>query len=86
LAGGSVGCDRPKIDQMPVLYHPELDIETYNLTIWDLDRIFVTGHSKEKLFVISIDRHLADGVDRQLLSVLVHANDSENLEGLGNVA
>jgi len=36
--------------------------------------------------VISIDRHLADGVDRQLLSVFVHANDSENLEGLGNVA
>ena len=25
---------------MPVLYHPELDIETYGLTIWDLDREF----------------------------------------------
>src|SRR5260370_40348308 len=28
---------------MPLLYHPELDIETYNLTIWDLDRLFITG-------------------------------------------
>ena len=28
---------------MPVLYHPELDIETYDLTIWDLDREFITG-------------------------------------------
>src|SRR5687768_14244115 len=28
---------------MPVLYHPELDIETYGLTIWDLDREFMTG-------------------------------------------
>src|SRR5258705_207514 len=27
---------------MPVLYHPELDIETYGLTIWDLDREFIT--------------------------------------------
>lgn len=24
-------------------YHPELDIETYGLTIWDLDREFITG-------------------------------------------
>jgi multifunctional 2-oxoglutarate metabolism enzyme len=28
---------------MPLLYHPELDIETYGLTIWDLDRLFITG-------------------------------------------
>ncbi|HLF84233.1 MAG TPA: multifunctional oxoglutarate decarboxylase/oxoglutarate dehydrogenase thiamine pyrophosphate-binding subunit/dihydrolipoyllysine-residue succinyltransferase subunit, partial [Blastocatellia bacterium] len=26
-----------------VQYHPELDIETYGLTIWDLDRQFITG-------------------------------------------
>ncbi len=26
-----------------VQYHPELDIETYGLTIWDLDRQFVSG-------------------------------------------
>jgi 2-oxoglutarate dehydrogenase E1 component len=24
-------------------YHPELDIDTYGLTIWDLDREFITG-------------------------------------------
>jgi multifunctional 2-oxoglutarate metabolism enzyme len=24
-------------------YHPELDPETYGLTIWDLDREFLTG-------------------------------------------
>ncbi|HEY0348542.1 MAG TPA: multifunctional oxoglutarate decarboxylase/oxoglutarate dehydrogenase thiamine pyrophosphate-binding subunit/dihydrolipoyllysine-residue succinyltransferase subunit, partial [Pyrinomonadaceae bacterium] len=28
---------------LPLLYHPELDIETYSLTIWDLDRLFITG-------------------------------------------
>jgi hypothetical protein len=43
-------------------------------------------HEQATNRVISIDRHLADGVDRQLLSVLVHANDSENLDGLGDVA
>ncbi|HWP45286.1 MAG TPA: multifunctional oxoglutarate decarboxylase/oxoglutarate dehydrogenase thiamine pyrophosphate-binding subunit/dihydrolipoyllysine-residue succinyltransferase subunit, partial [Blastocatellia bacterium] len=33
-----------------VQYHPELDIETYGLTIWDLDREFITDGlgSKEK--------------------------------------
>jgi len=28
---------------MPVHHHPELDLETYDLTIWDLDRTFITG-------------------------------------------
>jgi len=27
----------------PVPHHPELDLETYGLTIWDLDRVFWTG-------------------------------------------
>ncbi|MGH9368755.1 MAG: multifunctional oxoglutarate decarboxylase/oxoglutarate dehydrogenase thiamine pyrophosphate-binding subunit/dihydrolipoyllysine-residue succinyltransferase subunit [Thermoanaerobaculia bacterium] len=27
----------------PVVHHPELDLETYGLTIWDLDRAFWTG-------------------------------------------
>jgi 2-oxoglutarate decarboxylase len=26
-----------------IQYHPELDIDTYGLTIWDLDREFITG-------------------------------------------
>jgi 2-oxoglutarate decarboxylase len=28
---------------MPLHYHPELEMESYGLTIWDLDRNFITG-------------------------------------------
>src|SRR6267143_4189137 len=40
---GHLIADIDPLHAMPLLYHAELDIETYNLTIWDLDRIFVTG-------------------------------------------
>ena len=40
---GHLIADIDPLHAMPVLYHPELDIETYNLTIWDLDRLFITG-------------------------------------------
>lgn len=40
---GHLIADIDPLHAMPLLYHPELDIETYNLTIWDLDRIFITG-------------------------------------------
>src|SRR5213078_1670605 len=40
---GHLIADIDPLHAMPVLYHPELDIETYNLTIWDLDRTFITG-------------------------------------------
>ena len=40
---GHLTADIDPLHAMPVLYHPELDIETYGLTIWDLDRIFITG-------------------------------------------
>jgi len=40
---GHLIADVDPLHAMPVLYHPELDMETYNLTIWDLDRIFITG-------------------------------------------
>jgi 2-oxoglutarate dehydrogenase E1 component len=40
---GHLLADIDPLHAMPLLYHPELDIETYNLTIWDLDRLFVTG-------------------------------------------
>jgi 2-oxoglutarate decarboxylase len=40
---GHLIADIDPLHAMPMLYHPELDIETYNLTIWDLDRLFITG-------------------------------------------
>jgi 2-oxoglutarate decarboxylase len=40
---GHLIADIDPLHAMPVLYHPELDIETYGLTIWDLDRLFITG-------------------------------------------
>ena len=40
---GHLIADIDPLHALPLLYHPELDIETYNLTIWDLDRLFVTG-------------------------------------------
>ena len=40
---GHLIADIDPLHAMPLLYHPELDIETYGLTIWDLDRIFITG-------------------------------------------
>jgi len=40
---GHLIADIDPLHAMPLLYHPELDIETYGLTIWDLDRLFITG-------------------------------------------
>jgi 2-oxoglutarate decarboxylase len=40
---GHLIADTDPLHALPLLYHPELDIETYGLTIWDLDREFITG-------------------------------------------
>src|SRR5258707_12489766 len=40
---GHLIADIDPLHALPLLYHPELDIETYSLTIWDLDRLFITG-------------------------------------------
>jgi len=40
---GHLIADIDPLHAMPVNHHPELDLETYGLTIWDLDRTFITG-------------------------------------------
>jgi 2-oxoglutarate decarboxylase len=40
---GHLVADIDPLHAMPHLRHPELDPETYGLTIWDLDREFITG-------------------------------------------
>ncbi|MDX6694199.1 MAG: multifunctional 2-oxoglutarate metabolism enzyme [Blastocatellia bacterium] len=40
---GHLIADIDPLHAMPLHQHPELDIETYGLTIWDLDRVFITG-------------------------------------------
>jgi 2-oxoglutarate dehydrogenase E1 component len=40
---GHLIADLDPLGWQKVQYHPELDIETYELTIWDLDRNFITS-------------------------------------------
>jgi len=45
------------------VYHPELDPATYGLTIWDLDREFITGT------LMSADEDLKDGAPQKLATL-----------------
>jgi 2-oxoglutarate dehydrogenase E1 component len=40
---GHLLADIDPLHALPILYHQELDIENYGFTIWDLDRVFITG-------------------------------------------
>ncbi len=40
---GHLIADIDPLNAMPVNNHPELDLETYGLSIWDLDRTFISG-------------------------------------------
>lgn len=40
---GHLIADIDPLHAMPLHYHPELDIETYGLTVWDFDREFIAG-------------------------------------------
>jgi len=45
---GHLIADIDPLNAMEVQRHPELDIENYGLTIWDLDREFITGGLNKK--------------------------------------
>jgi multifunctional 2-oxoglutarate metabolism enzyme len=56
---GHLIADLDPLGWKTVQYHPELDIETYGLTIWDLDRQFITsggGNSETATLREIVDR------------------------------
>ncbi len=60
---GHLIADIDPLHALPILYHPELDIETYGLTIWDLDREFITDGLANR----------ESGTLREILDILQHA-------------
>ncbi|WP_246956430.1 multifunctional oxoglutarate decarboxylase/oxoglutarate dehydrogenase thiamine pyrophosphate-binding subunit/dihydrolipoyllysine-residue succinyltransferase subunit [Brachybacterium sp. Marseille-Q7125] len=65
--------------QYRVRTHPDLDVETYGLTLWDLDRSFPTrglgGH--EELTLREILGHLRDAYCRTIGVEYMHISDPE---------
>ncbi len=43
---GHLIADIDPLRTRPIVHHPELELETYGLTIWDLDREFWSGGLK----------------------------------------
>jgi 2-oxoglutarate dehydrogenase E1 component len=60
---GHLIADIDPLHALPILYHPELDIETYGLTIWDLDRVFITDGLANR----------ESATLREILDILQHA-------------
>ncbi len=60
---GHLIADIDPLHALPVLYHPELDIANYELTIWDLDRVFITDGLANK----------DSGTLREILDILQNA-------------
>ena len=60
---GHLIADTDPLHALPILYHPELDIENYGLTIWDLDRVFITDGLANR----------ESATLREILDILQHA-------------
>ena len=60
-------------------YHPELDPATYGLTVWDLDREFITGGlgSEEMLPLRDILSILREAYTRKIGSAFMHLSDPD---------
>jgi len=60
-------------------YHTELDPATYGLTVWDLDREFITGGlgGEERLPLREILRVLREAYTRKIGTAFMHLSDPE---------
>ena len=60
-------------------YHPELDPASYGLTVWDLDREFITGGlgNEERLPLRDILKILREAYTRKVGTAFMHISDSE---------
>ena len=70
--------------QYRVRHHPDLDVETYGLTLWDLDRTFPTRGlgGKDKMTLREILGVLRDAYSRSIGAEYMHIADPEEREWL----